>query len=54
VGVFSPLLCPINVLGGVMLRNGAPTWILKNVTEEHLCSEIDICPDAAYVDSYPI
>ena len=53
VGIFE-FLKDVNEFQKVTIINGAPTWILKNPRDEHLCSEIDICPDSAYLESKPV
>jgi len=38
----------------VEVIDGAPTWFLNYPVPSNICSEIDICPTSAYLDSVPI
>ncbi|MCL1991108.1 MAG: DUF2442 domain-containing protein [Defluviitaleaceae bacterium] len=49
-GVFEQLK-HFNSFEKVKLIDGVPTWILAHTQTDDLCYELDICPDAAYLDS---
>jgi len=51
-GVFEHLK-DYNEFKAVKVIDGAPTWLLNYSVPSHICSEIDICPTSAYLDSVP-